>query len=457
MADDPLLTRWRETRARTLALAAGLSDADASAQSMPDCSPAKWHLAHTTWFLETFVLPGAARFDPAFDALFNSYYESVGPRIARDRRGLLTRPSLDRVRDYRACVDARVEAAWPNLGPEARTLIELGVAHEEQHQELLLTDMLHLFAQNPLAPAMFARGEAPATTPAARSPSPANGGGRENLPPPPGEVAAKPTEGVRWHAHQGGIVRIGHSGPGFAFDAEGPAHDVFLRPYDLADRLVSNADWDAFIADGGYANPLLWLSDGWAWVKREQIAAPLHWRADGQQFTLQGPAPRDPAAPVTHVSHYEADAYATWAGARLTTEAEWEAAATVCDPARGNQLDGAGPVSPKPQSGDRFAISQRDGYAGEDAAEQNRAAVPGLPLFGDCWQWTQSAFLPHPGFRVAPGAVGEYNGKFMSGQMVLKGASCATPRGHSRASYRNFFPPHARWQFTGLRLARDAS
>ena len=459
MAEDVLLTRWRDVRARTLALAAGLSDADASAQSMPDCSPAKWHLAHTTWFLETFVLPGAARFDPGFDAIFNSYYESVGPRIARGQRGLLTRPSLDRVRDYRAAVDARVEAAWGGLGPDARGLIELGVAHEEQHQELLLTDMLHLFAQNPLAPAMFACGETPSDGCAVTSP--ASGRGEERDPPLPrsggGARRAEGAASLSWSSCPGGIVRIGHCGPGFAFDAEGPAHDALLRPYAVTDCLVSNAQWDAFIADGGYSKPLLWLSDGWAWVKREGVVAPLHWRSDGQEFTLQGLCARDPAAPVAHVSHYEADAYATWAGARLPTEAEWEAAAAGCDPAAGNQLDGPGPVAPRPQSGDSYPISRHGGAAGEDLAGQNRVAVPGLPLFGNCWQWTQSAFLPHPGFRVAPGAVGEYNGKFMSGQMVLKGASCATPRGHSRASYRNFFPPHARWQFTGVRLARDAS
>ncbi len=427
MADDPLLMRWQTTRARTLALTAGLSDADAGAQSMPDCSPAKWHLAHTTWFLETFVVPDAPRFDPGFDHLFNSYYESVGPRIARDRRGLITRPSLDRVRDYRAAVDSAVEAAWGGFDADRLGLIELGVAHEEQHQELLLTDMLHLFAQNPLGPAMF-EASAPARS-ALRAPPPA---GEDRSSPFGGDApeGGGGGAGAVWRAHPGGIVRIGHSGEGFAFDAEGPAHDVLLRPFEIADCLVSNADWDGFIADGGYTKPLLWLSDGWAWVKREGIAAPLHWRDDGMEFTLHGLQPRDPAAPVTHISHYEADAYATWAGARLPTEAEWEAAAAPCDPIKGNQLDGPGSVRP---------TATRDGP------------------FGNCWQWTQSAFLPHPGFRVAPGAVGEYNGKFMSGQMVLKGASCATPRGHSRASYRNFFPPAARWQFTGVRLARDAS
>lgn len=428
---DGLLDRWRATRARTLALAAGLSDADASAQSMPDCSPAKWHLAHTTWFLERFVVPDAPRFDAAFEHLFNSYYESVGPRIARERRGMLTRPSLDRVREYRAHVEDGVERAWSGMAPDTRALIALGIAHEEQHQELLLTDMLHLFAQNPTAPAMWPGGD----TTSAPSGHRLRSAGEDNALSSPvygggGERSEREGVGPQWTLHPGGIVRIGRGGAGFAFDAEGPAHEVLLRPYEIAEHLVSNADWDAFIADGGYTKPLLWLSDGWAWVKREGIVAPLHWRDHGHEFTLHGLQPRDPHAPVTHISHYEADAYATWAGARLPTEAEWEAAAAPCDPSRGNQLDGPGAVRPK---------AARDGP------------------FGNCWQWTQSAFLPHPGFRVAPGAVGEYNGKFMSGQMVLKGASCATPRGHSRASYRNFFPPHARWQFTGVRLARDAA
>lgn len=432
--DNVLLARWRANRARTLALAGGLSDADAGAQSMPDASPAKWHLAHTTWFLERFVLAGVAgyrTFDAAFDHLFNSYYENVGPRIARDSRGLITRPSLDRVRDYRAHVDEGVERAWAGLGPNPCALIELGVAHEEQHQELLLTDMLHLFAQNPTAPAMFERGSGSGISFALRAPFLT---GEEGVfPISLGEVACSASEGApspAWTTHPGSIVPIGHSGPGFAFDAEGPAHDVLLRPYELAASLVTNADWDAFIADGGYAKPLLWLSDGWAWVKREHVTSPLHWREDGLEFTLTGLRPRDAHAPVTHISHYEADAFASWAGARLPTEAEWEAAAGPCDPAQGNQLDGPGAVHP---------------------------GVASAGPFGDCWQWTSSAFLPHPGFRAAPGAVGEYNGKFMSGQMVLKGASCATPRGHSRASYRNFFPASARWQFTGLRLARDAS
>jgi ergothioneine biosynthesis protein EgtB len=280
-------------------------------------------------------------------------------------------------------------------------LIELGMHHEMQHQELLLTDMLDLFAANPLEPALY----------------------------PPGQ-AVPPAATNGWTAHDGGIVRIGHQGSGFGFDCEGPAHEVLLRPFALADRLVSNGDWAAFIADAGYRTPALWLSDGWAWVQREGIAAPLRWRRqdDGWTgFTLAGRQRLSPEAPVTHISFYEADAFATWAGARLPTEAEWEAVAEGQDAGAGNQLDRAGPVMPLGSAG----------------------------LYGDCWQWTASAFLPYPGFRPAAGAVGEYNGKFMNGQMVLRGASCATPRGSSRATTRNFFPPHARWQFSGLRLARD--
>ena len=404
---DDLAGRLRATRDLSVALVAPLSDADASAQSMPDASPAKWHLAHTGWFFETFILaglPGYRLFDDRFGYLFNSYYEAVGARHARHRRGLITRPSLDDVLAYRAHVDAALERHWQDLPPEKLVLVELGLNHEQQHQELLLTDILDLFAANPIEPALF-----PASLARART----------------GESAAQD-----WTNHAGGIARIGHAGPGFAFDCEGPAHDVLIRPFALADRLVSNADWAAFVADGGYANPALWLSDGWAWVKRDAIAAPLHWQNSDYgwtSFTLTGRRPVEPDAPVTHIGFYEADAFATWAGARLPTEAEWEVAATSADPAGGNQLDRAGPVAP----------------------------VGGTSLFGDCWQWTASAFLPYPGFRPAAGAVGEYNGKFMNGQMVLKGASCATPRGSSRASVRNFFYPAQRWQFTGLRLAKD--
>jgi ergothioneine biosynthesis protein EgtB len=396
-----LAAQFRATRALTEALVAPLSDADASIQSMPDASPAKWHLAHTTWFWETFLLrehaPGYRLHNEAWPFLFNSYYEAEGARIARDARGMLSRPALAEVLEWRAVVS---EAMTPLLDdPALAPLIALGVAHEQQHIELLLTDIKHALFQNPLGPAMW-----------------------EGAPPP----AAAPVAPVGWHQHPGGIAMVGHHGDSFAFDNEGPRHRVLLEPFALADRLVTNGEWDAFIADGGYRDARLWLADGWGWVQREGIAAPMYWRGD-QHFTHQGWQVRDPDAPVTHIAHFEADAFATWAGARLPTEFEWEAIAASHDPATGNQLDCAGPVLPTGTSG----------------------------LFGDCWQFTRSAYLPYPGFRVAEGAVGEYNGKFMSGQVVLRGASCATVRGHSRASYRNFFYPHQRWQFTGLRLAKD--
>ena len=408
---DPLalLHQFHQVRDLSTALVAPLSDADASAQSMPDASPAKWHLAHTTWFLEAFVLEGRTPpFRPGYAYLFNSYYEAKGARLPRPQRGLITRPSLSEILAWRAHVDAAIAAQATSLPPDRLALLELGCHHEMQHQELLLTDILDLFARNPLEPALY-----PAPTPIHAS-----------------TPHSLPHNG--WTSHQGGIVSIGHQGPGFAFDCEGPAHDVLLRPFHLAASLVTNADWADFIADNGYHKPGLWLSDGWAWRQDHAIETPAHWqKLDGwwSGFGLAGRHPLDPAAPVTHISHYEADAYATWAGARLPTEAEWEHAAQSHDPAAGPQLDRAGPIAPRP------------------------ADTP--DLFGNCWQWTASAFLPYPGFRPAPGAVGEYNGKFMSGQMVLKGASCATPRGSSRRSTRNFFQPHQRWQFTGLRLARD--
>jgi ergothioneine biosynthesis protein EgtB len=382
IATDDLRQQYATTRALTLSLAERLSDADATVQSMPDASPAKWHLAHTTWFFETFVLrdhvPGYRVFDPAYHFLFNSYYDGEGERHARPERGMLTRPSLDDIRTYRAHVDAAVLVAFPD---SARDLIKLGCEHEAQHQELLLTDILHLFAQNPLAPAY--RSEAPEF------------------------VTAMPAA-IQWITGPTGVVDVGHSGSGFAFDCESPRHKVYLAPHALADRLITNAEWQAFIGDGGYARPELWLSDGWAWVQREGIAAaPLYWR-DDKAFGLGGLLPRHPAAPVTHISHFEADAYGRWAGARLPTEHEWEATATRLSDA-----------------------------------------------FGHVWQWTASAYLPYPGYQPAPGAVGEYNGKFMSGQMVLRGSSHATPPGTSRATTRNFFSPAARWQFSGLRLAKD--
>lgn len=375
---------------------------------MDDASPAKWHLAHTTWFFETFVLrdhaPGYCPFDESFGFLFNSYYEAEGPRHPRARRGLLSRPSLDEVLAWRGHVDA---AMGSMLGREELAgLIALGLAHEQQHQELLLADIKHAFFCNPLGTAY----------------TDAN--------PWKGRYRGQPDPSLRkesgWLSHPDGIVEIGHRGEGFAFDNEGPPHKMLLEPFALADRLVTNTEWQAFIDDGGYSTPALWLSDGWAWVQREAVTAPLYWRGD-EHFTLSGWRIRDTLAPVCHISYFEADAFATWAGHRLPTEFEWETLAGDQDSGRGNQLDLSGAVEP----------------------------LGGTGLFGDCWQWTRSAYLPYPRFRPAAGAVGEYNGKFMSGQFVLRGASCATPRGHSRASYRNFFYPHQRWQFTGLRLARD--
>jgi len=412
---DPydLEAAYRRTRDLSAAIAGPLSDADATIQPHPDASPAKWHLAHTTWFFETFVLrdhvAGHRRYDERWAYLFNSYYEAEGARHARDRRGMLSRPSLNEILAWRAAVDEQIVDALPSLPGAARELVKLGINHEQQHQELMLTDMLASFAANPLDPAVW---DQPRNRPA-------------------------PMSDMGWIEGREGVVEIGHAGDGFAFDCEGPRHRTLLVPHALADRPVTNAEWREFMADGGYEKPEYWLSDGWAWVRREHVKAPLYWRPDGGNgwlaFALDGLHPLHPAAPVTHVSHYEADAFARWAGARLPTEAEWESAAQGLDPALGTQLDSAGPVRPRAA---RWSNSPHQ-------------------MFGDVWEWTASAFLPFPGFTPAKGAVGEYNGKFMSGQSVLKGASCATPRGHSRASYRNFFYPWQRWQFTGVRLAKD--
>ncbi len=405
---ESLADRYAAVRRLSLAIAAPLSDADATIQPMPDASPAKWHLAHTTWFFETFVLrdhlPGHRAHDESYAFLFNSYYEGEGDRHPRDRRGMIARPSLDEVRAWRAAVDGALLGAIDRLPAD---LIALGLNHEQQHQELMLMDLTATFFENPLRPAVWeTEASAPAGMPSA----------------------------MGWLDGREGVVEIGHQGEGFAFDNEGPRHKVWLHPHQLADRPVTNAEWQAFMADGGYANPLFWLADGWAWVQAETIEAPLYWLKDGdgwQRFALDGLKPVNPAEPVCHISYYEADAFARWAGARLPTEAEWEAAAEGGDPEAGNQLVEAGPVRPDPSSG----------AAG---------------LFGDVWEWTGSAYLPYPGFRPAAGAVGEYNGKFMISQMVLRGGCCASPRGHVRASYRNFFFPHQRWMYSGLRLARDA-
>jgi len=383
---------YGEVRAATEALTAPLSAEDCQVQSMPDVSPAKWHLAHVSWFFETFLLlphlPGYTAFDPAYAILFNSYYVGIGDRHPRPERGLLSRPSLDGVTAYRRHVDdamARLiadvpETAWADL-------LLLGLNHEEQHQELILMDIQHVLSCNPLQPPYREDGAAP---------GPATAGGQN----------------ASWVALPGGLHAIGHDGGSFAFDNEGPRHRVWLEPFEIADRLVTCGDYRRFIEDGGYRRPELWLSDGWATVEAERWEAPLYWRKeDGEwtRFSLAGRAPVGWAEPVLHVSYYEADAYARWAGCRLATEAEWEVAAS------------------------------------HDALDQQADAA---------WQWTASPYVPYPGFATAKGAVGEYNGKFMVNQMVLRGGSFATPPGHARSSYRNFFPPAARWVFSGIRLAR---
>lgn len=438
-APDALARRFAEVRALTRALAAPLSDADATVQPHADASPAKWHLAHTSWFFETFVardhVPGYRLHDEAWPFLFNSYYDGEGPRQPRERRGMISRPSLREVLNYRDHVDAAVAAALTGLAPEVRELVELGLNHEQQHQELFLTDILATFAENPLCPVYF-----PPRHPRERATHESS----TFMGPESGNPDAKATapftrrgDDGAWVEGRTGIVEVGVPATGFAFDAERPRHRALLGRHSLASRPVTNGDWAEFMADGAYADPRLWLSDGWAWVRRDGVEAPLYWRrreGGWNAFGLGGLRDIDPLAPVTHISFYEADAFARWAGARLPTEFEWEAAAAGLDPHAGNQLDATGAVAPRPAP-----------------------ASPGLQqMFGDVWEWTGSAFLPYPGFAPAEGTVGEYNGKFMSGQMVLRGGSCATPRGHMRASYRNFFPPHARWQFSGVRLARDS-
>jgi ergothioneine biosynthesis protein EgtB len=394
--------RYRHVRAATCELARPLSAEDQVVQSMPDASPTKWHLAHTTWFFETFILlagqgDAARPFHPDFGTLFNSYYEQVGERHPRPQRGLITRPGLADVLAYRRHVDEDMERLLETVEPrsELGALVDLGLAHEEQHQELILMDILHLFSCNPTNPA-----------------------GLAGSPPAAAAGAAGAVEPY-WIAVDGGIHGIGHAGPGFAFDNEGPRHEVLLRPFRLASHPVSNGQWRAFMDDGGYATPSLWLSDGWAAVQANGWRAPGYWRHDNRagvwrRFTLWGQRPVDDAAPVCHVSYYEADAFARWAGKRLPTEAEWEVAATA-----------------------------------------GRPPVLSAALTGEVWEWTASAYAPYPGYRPAAGAVGEYNGKFMVNQMVLRGGSCMTPRGHARATYRNFFYPHQRWMFSGLRLAED--
>jgi ergothioneine biosynthesis protein EgtB len=406
-----LAQRLMDTRRLSLELVAPLTPEDMTVQPMDDASPAKWHLAHATWFFETFILakhlPGYRVFDERFNYCFNSYYESQGARQPRPKRGLLSRPSSERVFAYRAHVDAALTslmAAGCDSTGEIPRLIEIGINHEQQHQELLLTDILALFAANPLRPAY--------------------------RPAEPVTAAEAGRDECRWIAIDGGIHEIGHDPQrGFAWDNETPRHRTLIHPFRLADRLVTNGEWLQFIADGGYQTAALWLADGWSTVQREGWRAPLYWEQHEQQWlamSLQGLAPIVRAAPVHHISYYEADAFARWAGKRLPSEAEWEVA--------------AGPADTVSLAGS-LASGASDGGLHQ--------------MYGTAWQWTQSAYLPYPGYRPLAGALGEYNGKFMVGQQVLRGSSCATPPGHARTSYRNFFYPHQRWQFTGLRLASE--
>ena len=411
-----LASRYRQVRAATESLCRPLAADDYAMQSMPDASPAKWHIAHTSWFFEEFVLQAALEsyqfFDPAFRYLFNSYYESVGPRHNRAERGLISRPTIEQVWAYRAHVDEEMQLLLERdvLGPELRKTVTIGLHHEQQHQELLLTDIKHLFSRNPLQPVY-----APTATAARRG-------------------AAVP---LAFTEFAGGLVEIGHAGEGFCFDNELGRHRVFLEPFLLANRLVTNGEYLQFVRDGGYDRAEHWLSDGWACVQREKWRQPMYWTDSlDQEFTLAGLRALDPHSPVCHLSFYEADAFARWAGGRLPTEFEWESA-TFGQALRGNFVEDSvwhpTPAAP-PEPG---------------------SASPPQQMFGDVWEWTASAYAPYPRFQPLNGALGEYNGKFMVNQLVLRGGSCATPRSHIRATYRNFFYPGARWQFSGVRLAAD--
>ena len=416
-----LAERFAAVRQASLALVAPLSAEDCQVQSMPDASPAKWHLAHITWFFETFLLerfePGFVPFDAAFRVLFNSYYQGVGAQHPRAQRGLVTRPSLDDVRRYRANVDERMQALLAARAGDAEieALVALGLQHEQQHQELLLTDIKHALGCNPVSAGYAKRW-------------------------PMAQVQPQP---MRWFGHEGGLVELGHVAAldgSFCFDNETPRHPAFAAPFEIASRPATYGDFLAFIDDDGYARPELWLSMGWDWVQTARRTAPLYWLRDGERWlshTLQGTVEIDPNTPVCHLSFFEADAFARWSGARLPTELEWEhAARALRSPIVGNFAD-RGAFHPMPQTAP----------FGDEPVQ----------MFGDVWEWTQSAYLGYPGYRPLEGAVGEYNGKFMCNQFVLRGGSCATPAGHVRASYRNFFPPEAQWQFSGVRLARDSS
>lgn len=427
-AEPTLGQHYASVRAFTEALAEPLAAEDQVVQSMPDASPTKWHRAHTSWFFETFVLTGQAKykpFDDRYGFLFNSYYEAVGPRHSRAARGVLSRPTVAEVRDYRGHVDGHMAALLKNeeaVSPALRARIVLGLHHEQQHQELLLTDIQHAFAANPLRPA-YARSA---------------------------HVAARQSAPLAWIPFGEGVQRIGRNVAAasasdrfeaFAFDNEGPSHRVFIEPFELASRAVNAGDYLAFVQDRGYARPELWLSEGWAARTQGEWLAPLYWEHDAHggwvRFSLGGVAPVDPNEPLCHVSYYEADAFARWAGARLPTEAEWEIAAAT------------------PSSAGAFAEGRAFVPSGPTTASRASESTRLHGLLGDVWEWTSSAYAPYPGYAAEEGALGEYNGKFMCSQMVLRGGSCFTPRSHIRTTYRNFFPPGARWQMAGLRLARS--
>lgn len=408
-------TRFARVREATTALCAGLHPEDTVIQSMPDASPAKWHLAHTTWFFEQFLLGRQADYRPLqadWNYLFNSYYQSIGAMHARPQRGLLSRPTLRDILEYRRAVDERIAELLERNADDCELagLLELGLNHEQQHQELLLTDIKHLFSLNPLHPVFRAA------------------------------VPRAQTDPVPLHFLRGreGIARIGYAGESFAFDNETPRHRVLLQGHEIANRVITNAEYRAFIGEGGYRTPTLWMAEGWDTVRDQGWRHPLYWTEDLQsEFTLVGQRAIDPDAPVCHISFYEADAFARWAGARLPTEAEWESLAR----------DFAQDQTPTGNFADDGALHPSPAMGNEGTP---------LQLFGDVWEWTGSPYVNYPGFKPLPGALGEYNGKFMCGQWVLRGGSCATPAGHVRASFRNFFYPAARWQFTGIRLAKDA-
>ncbi|WP_372627560.1 ergothioneine biosynthesis protein EgtB [Arsukibacterium sp.] len=412
--DHSAISQFQRVRRQTIALTEGLTAEDMVVQSMPDASPLKWHLAHTSWFYEHFILQqhhdDYQLFNPDYQYLFNSYYDAVGPRHARPARGLLTRPPLNDILAYRQHVETHMVALLERQLPQVAALLTLGLHHEMQHQELMLTDILHLLSSNPLAPALqqqtsaFSDGQAPAT---------------------------------QMLSHQGGLLQIGATNEGFSYDCENPRHQVYLQPFKLASRPVTNGEWLKFIDDGGYQNPLLWLSDGWHCAQQQGWQAPLYWKQQHQQwfsFGLNGLQQLNPAAPVCHISYYEADAYARWAGKRLPREQEWEV----------------------------IAAEQPQNLQSANFLEQHIwqptacTSTTGFDkLFGDVWEWTQSPYTGYPGFTAAQGELAEYNGKFMANQFVLRGGSCASPRQQLRSSYRNFFYPHQRWQFSGVRLAED--